>query len=67
MFLKGRSSCDVRALTYCDLHKIERADLLNVLDIYPDYAECFEKKFQVTFDLREVKKTLKEFEIFILV
>ena len=52
--LMGRSSCDVRALSYCDLHKIERSDLLAVLDIYPDYAEKFEKKFQVTFELREV-------------
>ena len=43
----GRSSCDVRALSYCDLHKIERSDLLDVLDIYPDFAEAFEKKFQV--------------------
>jgi potassium voltage-gated channel Eag-related subfamily H member 2 len=49
----GRSACDVRALSYCDLHKIERSDLLDVLDIYPDFAEAFEKKFQVTFDLRE--------------
>ena len=50
----GRSSCDVRAITYCDLHKIERLDLLDVLEIYPDFAQLFEKKFQVTFDLREV-------------
>ena len=49
----GRSSCDVRALSYCDLHKIDRCDLLDVLEIYPDFAECFERKFQVTFDLRE--------------
>lgn len=53
----GRSSCDVRALSYCDLHKIERSDLLDVLDIYPDFAESFEKKFQVTFDLRECEMT----------
>ncbi|RNA17369.1 potassium voltage-gated channel subfamily H member 6 isoform X3, partial [Brachionus plicatilis] len=49
----GRSSCDVRALAYCDLHKIDRCDLLDVLEMYPDFAESFEKKFQVTFDLRE--------------
>jgi hypothetical protein len=40
-------------LSYCDLHKIDRTDLLDVLEIYPDFAEIFEKKFQVTFDLRE--------------
>jgi CRP-like cAMP-binding protein len=49
----GRSSCDVRAMSYCDLHKIDRTDLLDVLEIYPDFAESFERKFQVTFDLRE--------------
>ena len=27
----GKSSCNVRALTYCDLHKIMRDDLLEVL------------------------------------
>ena len=52
--LMGRSSCDVRALSYCDLHKIERYDLLDVIEMYPDFAQSFEKKFQVTFDLREV-------------
>lgn len=51
---KGRSICDVRAISYCDLHKIERADLLEVLVMYPDFAEAFESKFKVTFDLREV-------------
>ena len=40
-------------MSYCDLHKIDRSDLLDVLEIYPDFAESFEKKFQVTFDLRE--------------
>ena len=54
----GRSSCDVRALSYCDLHKIERYDLLDVLEMYPDFAQSFEKKFQVTFDLREVNTKL---------
>lgn len=51
----GRSSCDVRALSYCDLHKIERSDLLDVLDIYPDFAESFEKKFQVIIEIKKPK------------
>lgn len=29
--LPGKSSADVRALTYCDLHKISREDMLEVL------------------------------------
>uniref|UniRef100_A0A8C4QQW5 Cyclic nucleotide-binding domain-containing protein n=1 Tax=Eptatretus burgeri TaxID=7764 RepID=A0A8C4QQW5_EPTBU len=35
----GKSNADVRALTYCDLHKILREDLLVVLDMYPEFAE----------------------------
>jgi hypothetical protein len=47
----------VRALSYCDLHKVERCDLLDVMEIYPDFADSFEEKFQVTFDLRECELT----------
>uniref|UniRef100_F6RGB5 Potassium voltage-gated channel subfamily H member 6 n=1 Tax=Callithrix jacchus TaxID=9483 RepID=F6RGB5_CALJA len=49
----GKSSADVRALTYCDLHKIQRADLLEVLDMYPAFADSFWSKLEVTFNLRE--------------
>ncbi|KAI4050974.1 potassium voltage-gated channel subfamily H member 6 [Homo sapiens] len=49
----GKSSADVRALTYCDLHKIQRADLLEVLDMYPAFAESFWSKLEVTFNLRD--------------
>ncbi|KAK3587810.1 hypothetical protein CHS0354_019676 [Potamilus streckersoni] len=49
----GKSSCNVRALTYCDLHKIHRDDLLEVLDMYPEFAEHFVKMFEITFDLRD--------------
>ncbi|XP_053373447.1 potassium voltage-gated channel subfamily H member 7-like isoform X2 [Mercenaria mercenaria] len=52
----GKSSCNVRALTYCDLHKIHRDDLLEILDMYPEFAEQFVKNLEVTFDLRD--KTL---------
>lgn len=50
----GKSSADVRALTYCDLHKIQRADLLEVLDMYPTFADSFWSKLEVTFNLRDV-------------
>nr|XP_003942481.1 potassium voltage-gated channel subfamily H member 6 isoform X1 [Saimiri boliviensis boliviensis] len=49
----GKSSADVRALTYCDLHKIQRADLLEVMDMYPAFADSFWSKLEVTFNLRE--------------
>lgn len=50
----GKSSCNVRALTYCDLHKIHRDDLLEILDTYPEFADLFIRNLEVTFDLRDV-------------
>ncbi|KFD69238.1 hypothetical protein M514_04553 [Trichuris suis] len=49
----GKSSCYVRALTYCDLHKIFRDDLLDVLDMYPEFAELFCRNLVIAFDLRD--------------
>ena len=50
----GKSSCNVRALTYCDLHKILRDDLLDVLDMYPEFSESFSTNLEITFNLRNV-------------
>uniref|UniRef100_A0A3B3CJX9 Potassium voltage-gated channel, subfamily H (eag-related), member 6a n=1 Tax=Oryzias melastigma TaxID=30732 RepID=A0A3B3CJX9_ORYME len=50
----SKSSADVRALTYCDLHKILRDDLLEVLDMYPDFADTFWNNLEITFNLRDV-------------
>ncbi|EHB07360.1 Potassium voltage-gated channel subfamily H member 6 [Heterocephalus glaber] len=55
----GKSSADVRALTYCDLHKIQWADLLEVLDMYPAFADSFWSKLEVTFNLRDVNGGLQ--------
>ncbi|XP_061555635.1 LOW QUALITY PROTEIN: potassium voltage-gated channel subfamily H member 6a [Phycodurus eques] len=52
----GKSSADVRALTYCDLHKIQRDDLMEVLDMYPDFAETFWHNLEVTFNLRDADR-----------
>ncbi|CAB4062583.1 KCNH2 [Lepeophtheirus salmonis] len=49
----GKSSCNVRALTYCDLHKINRDDLLEVLELYPEFSETFSNNLEVTFNLRD--------------
>lgn len=49
----GKSSCNVRALTYCDLHKIHRDDLFQILEMYPEFAMDFNKNLQITFDLRD--------------
>jgi CRP-like cAMP-binding protein len=50
----GKSSCNVRALTYCDLHKIHRDDLLDVLELYPEFYNQFMNNLEITFNLRDV-------------
>nr|XP_056713169.1 potassium voltage-gated channel subfamily H member 2 [Euleptes europaea] len=49
----GKSNADVRALTYCDLHKIHREDLLEVLDMYPEFSDHFWSNLEITFNLRD--------------
>uniref|UniRef100_A0A663DND5 Voltage-gated inwardly rectifying potassium channel KCNH2 n=1 Tax=Aquila chrysaetos chrysaetos TaxID=223781 RepID=A0A663DND5_AQUCH len=51
----GKSNADVRALTYCDLHKIHREDLLEVLDMYPEFSDHFWSSLEITFNLRDVR------------
>ncbi|KAJ8024583.1 Potassium voltage-gated channel subfamily H member 7 [Holothuria leucospilota] len=43
----GKSKCNVRALTYCDLHKILRDDLLEILDIDGYVAYIFQENVRV--------------------
>lgn len=50
----GQSLYFVRALSYCDINKIELDDLKEVLQTYPEFAEQFIRKFHVTFDLKKV-------------
>ncbi|XP_014348120.1 potassium voltage-gated channel subfamily H member 2 [Latimeria chalumnae] len=49
----GKSNADVRALTYCDLHKIHREDILEVLDMYPEFSDHFWSSLEITFNLRD--------------
>ncbi|XP_056286935.1 potassium voltage-gated channel subfamily H member 7-like isoform X2 [Pseudoliparis swirei] len=53
----GKSSADVRALSYCDLHTIQRDEILEVLDMYPEFADYFLANLELTFDLRDDKTT----------
>nr|CAB3258015.1 potassium voltage-gated channel subfamily H member 7 [Phallusia mammillata] len=48
----GKSNATVRALTYCDLHKVGRSDLLEVMDCYPEFREQFWKNLEITYNLR---------------
>ncbi|XP_041122884.1 potassium voltage-gated channel subfamily H member 6-like isoform X1 [Polyodon spathula] len=52
----GKSNSDVHALTYCDLHKIHRDDLLEVLDMYPDFSDNFWSSLEITFNLRDADR-----------
>lgn len=52
----GKSNSNVRALTYCDLHKIHRDDLLDVLDLYPEFYDCFVNNLEITFNMRDVSR-----------
>ncbi|CAJ0580745.1 unnamed protein product, partial [Mesorhabditis spiculigera] len=56
----GKSSSNVRALTYCDLHKILREDLLDVLEMYPEFAENFCKNLHITYNLRDEEQSMKK-------
>ena len=47
---------NVRALTYCDLHKILRDDLLEVIDMYPEFAQSFCQNLKITLTLRDVSE-----------
>ncbi|KAG9267288.1 potassium voltage-gated channel subfamily H member 6-like isoform X1 [Astyanax mexicanus] len=49
----GHCNADVRTLTYCDLHRIQRYDLLEVLDMFPAFADSFWRNLEITFNLRE--------------
>uniref|UniRef100_H3C3A5 Voltage-gated inwardly rectifying potassium channel KCNH2 n=1 Tax=Tetraodon nigroviridis TaxID=99883 RepID=H3C3A5_TETNG len=53
--LPGKSRADVRALTYCDLHKISREDMLEVLDMYPEFCDTFWSNLEITFNLSDVR------------
>ncbi|XP_065052171.1 potassium voltage-gated channel subfamily H member 8-like isoform X2 [Rhopilema esculentum] len=46
-----RSNGDVRALTYCDLLYLTRDNFLGVMHLYPDFAEAFSQKLEMTFNL----------------
>jgi potassium voltage-gated channel Eag-related subfamily H protein 2 len=59
----GRSSCNVRALTYCDLHKISREDLLSVLELYPEFGVELNSNLQITFNLRDVSYILSKIKL----
>ena len=49
----GQSAVDVIALTYCDLHWIQRDALIEVLEFYPEFANRFTKNLTLSYNLRD--------------
>ncbi|XP_017018649.1 potassium voltage-gated channel unc-103 isoform X1 [Drosophila kikkawai] len=49
----GKANGAVRALTYCDIHKLHRDDLLDVLDAYPEFLESFVNNLVITYNMRD--------------
>ena len=62
----GKSAFNVRALTYCDLHKILRDDLLEVIDMYPEFARSFCQNLKITLTLRDVHNSPIHSSIFLI-
>ncbi|XP_058788674.1 potassium voltage-gated channel subfamily H member 8 isoform X2 [Phymastichus coffea] len=60
-----KSSCDVKALTYCDLKCINIQGLVDVLRLYPEYQQEFAHDIQhdLTYNLREGYEAEQESEI----
>ena len=56
----GQSAVDVFALTYCDLHWIQRDALIEVLEFYPDFANKFTRNLVLSYNLRDEVLNLKK-------
>ena len=48
----GQAVANVRALTYCDIHLVNREKLLEVLDFYKAFAQSFSRNLILTYNLR---------------
>merc|ERR1719510_2813937 len=48
----GQAVANVRALTYCDLHLVNREKLLEVLDFYKAFTQSFSRNLVLTYNLR---------------
>ncbi|XP_025155682.1 potassium voltage-gated channel subfamily H member 8 isoform X2 [Harpegnathos saltator] len=60
-----KSSCDVKALTYCDLKCIHMQGLVEVLRLYPEYQHEFAHDIQhdLTYNLREGYEAEQESDV----
>ncbi|KAL7670634.1 hypothetical protein ACOME3_005566 [Neoechinorhynchus agilis] len=51
--LPGKSAYVLRSVTYCDLHRLNRSDIIEVMDMYPEYADNFTVNLSLTISLRD--------------
>ncbi|XP_033219889.1 potassium voltage-gated channel subfamily H member 8 [Belonocnema kinseyi] len=60
-----KSSCDVKALTYCDLKCINMQGLVDVLRLYPEYQQVFSNEIHhdLTYNLREGYEAEQELDM----
>ncbi len=54
----GQAVANVRALTYCDIHLVNREKLLEVLDFYKAFAQSFSRNLILTYNLRNRVKLI---------
>ena len=47
----GKAGATIRALTYCDLHRIGRWDLIESLSMYPEFAQKFWQNLKISYNL----------------
>lgn len=58
--MAAKSRFIVRALTYCDLHYVERDDLVVLLHSYPELVDNLVTHFELTMPLAGNGKHLTE-------
>ena len=55
----GQAVANVRALTYCDIHLVNRERLWEVLDFYKAFAQSFSRNLILTYNLKNrVRKNI---------
>ena len=62
----GQAAANVRALTYCDIHVVNREKLLEVLDFYKAFTTSFSRNLVLTYNLRNRVSYIVQFYQYVL-
>ena len=57
----GQAVANVRALTYCDIHLVNRERLWEVLDFYKAFAQSFSRNLILTYNLKNRVRKLESY------